>query len=461
MIFKKFSAKNEIRKASQFACAGLLAFTIGCATDIQKSQLSSNAEPDREIAELDNMVRQGYEDQVDVLAARDFQKGVKSLREAKSDMSDGDDREDILENVAYSRAYLERANTIADQRRPHIESVLVARSAALKANAQANTDLREKLEDLDEDIIDSSDDFRKRLNSEEIAELQAQYMNIELDAVREKHLAKAKAIVKDSEKNKDAKNRAPVSLKQAKTDIKTAENTIAVNRTDENTFSEAVMAANTSAQWLREVLVELDKNPKANEALALQLVQKNQRISKLQGTLGAAEADLQMMGTTLRDQGTQLERAQASVNMQQTINGVQKSFQRDEAEVFQQGSDVVIRLKKMSFPSGAATLPQNSIALLNKVEDVIDDLNTKVVVVEGHTDSTGGEKLNQELSQKRAEIVAEYLKSQSDDIEVQAVGYGFSRPIASNKSREGRTQNRRVDVILKLGRPAQMQSSLF
>lgn len=75
---------------------------------------------------------------------------------------------------------------------------------------------------------------------------------------------------------------------------------------------------------------------------------------------------------------------------------------------------------------------------------------TSIMRVEGHTDITGPQEYNLTLSQHRAQAVADYIVSQSyrvtaSDIEV--VGKGESDPVASNDTREGRAQNRRVDIF--------------
>ena len=65
----------------------------------------------------------------------------------------------------------------------------------------------------------------------------------------------------------------------------------------------------------------------------------------------------------------------------------------------------------------------------------------------GHTDSVGSEAYNMGLSQRRAESVANHLRSQGVDVSAWTVtGMGESQPIASNDTAEGRAQNRRVDV---------------
>jgi outer membrane protein OmpA-like peptidoglycan-associated protein len=81
-------------------------------------------------------------------------------------------------------------------------------------------------------------------------------------------------------------------------------------------------------------------------------------------------------------------------------------------------------------------------AILNKYEDTN-------ILLEGHTDSTGAEEYNLELSKKRSQSVANYLATQNvNPVRFTIMGYGESQPIASNESSDGRAQNRRVEVAI-------------
>jgi OOP family OmpA-OmpF porin len=75
------------------------------------------------------------------------------------------------------------------------------------------------------------------------------------------------------------------------------------------------------------------------------------------------------------------------------------------------------------------------------------DLN---VVIEGHTDSVGTAAYNKKLSQQRAESVKKYMveKGGIDANRLKAQGFGMDKPIASNKTKEGRQQNRRVEAAV-------------
>jgi outer membrane protein OmpA-like peptidoglycan-associated protein len=86
---------------------------------------------------------------------------------------------------------------------------------------------------------------------------------------------------------------------------------------------------------------------------------------------------------------------------------------------------------------------------LGQVADVLKQTDQKIVI-EGHTDSVGGDAYNLRLSKGRAQAVKDFLASRgvpADRIEV--VGYGKARPIADNGTPEGRANNRRVEIILR------------
>lgn len=86
---------------------------------------------------------------------------------------------------------------------------------------------------------------------------------------------------------------------------------------------------------------------------------------------------------------------------------------------------------------------------LNSVALVLKKFKQTTVDVFGHTDSTGGDQHNFDLSQRRALSVANYLSGQGVDQRRFAVtGFGKTRPIASNATAEGRAQNRRVEIQL-------------
>lgn len=86
---------------------------------------------------------------------------------------------------------------------------------------------------------------------------------------------------------------------------------------------------------------------------------------------------------------------------------------------------------------------------LDAVAIVLRKFEKTLIDVDGHTDSTGSAQYNLALSERRANSVANYLGSVGiDPRRMSAVGYGMERPIASNASESGRSQNRRVEIAI-------------
>lgn len=102
------------------------------------------------------------------------------------------------------------------------------------------------------------------------------------------------------------------------------------------------------------------------------------------------------------------------------------------------------------FDVNSASLTGSSQDVLAEVGEVLNQYPKTAVVVQGHTDDTGTEELNQGLSERRATAVEGFLINRGvDPARITAVGYGENAPRADNASEEGRELNRRVDILLR------------
>ena len=102
------------------------------------------------------------------------------------------------------------------------------------------------------------------------------------------------------------------------------------------------------------------------------------------------------------------------------------------------------------FETGKATLKPESMAEIQKVADYMKKNPAARFEVQGHTDNQGSDKINDPLSQQRAEAVVKALEGMGvDGFNLRAVGKGSHEPIADNGSDEGRAKNRRVEFIKK------------
>ncbi|MCQ0110912.1 Thrombospondin type 3 repeat-containing protein [Zhouia amylolytica] len=105
--------------------------------------------------------------------------------------------------------------------------------------------------------------------------------------------------------------------------------------------------------------------------------------------------------------------------------------------------------KTILFDTGKSTIKAESEKVLNDIIDILKEYPNSKFHIEGHTDSTGSDALNMRLSKERANAVESYLESNGISADrLTSEGYGETKPIASNSTRDGRRQNRRVEINL-------------
>ncbi len=108
-----------------------------------------------------------------------------------------------------------------------------------------------------------------------------------------------------------------------------------------------------------------------------------------------------------------------------------------------------VDIENIYFETGKATLKPESFRSLNALIEFLNEYPNVRVEIGGHTDNVGSAEINQRISQERALSVAEYVIKQGVPAHrVVSKGYGFDKPKASNRTAEGRAQNRRVDFTI-------------
>lgn len=134
--------------------------------------------------------------------------------------------------------------------------------------------------------------------------------------------------------------------------------------------------------------------------------------------------------------------------MDQQENELRAQLQGTGVSVTRVGNNIVLNMpSNITFDSDQAGLKPQFYNTLNSVALVLKKFERSLVDVAGHTDSTGSDSYNQQLSQQRAQSVASYLISQGNNPQRFYVqGYGESRPVADNSSEAGRAANRRVEI---------------
>lgn len=112
--------------------------------------------------------------------------------------------------------------------------------------------------------------------------------------------------------------------------------------------------------------------------------------------------------------------------------------------------EVVIELQGVHFDFDKSSLRAESYAILDAAVSTLSTHGKIAVEVAGHTDSKGSESYNQKLSNKRAQVVKDYLVSKGISADrLTSKGYGESSPMADNATEEGRAKNRRTELIIQ------------
>jgi len=111
--------------------------------------------------------------------------------------------------------------------------------------------------------------------------------------------------------------------------------------------------------------------------------------------------------------------------------------------------EAVIELKGVHFDFDRDTLRPEAADILDQAAALLSSHERVMVEVAGHTDSIGSEEYNQGLSERRANTVRDYLIGKGVSASrLSATGYGEARPVASNDTRDGRHENRRVELVV-------------
>lgn len=249
-----------------------------------------------------------------------------------------------------------------------------------------------------------------------------------------------------------------LAAQQDPADLHTAKNAL--------DLAEQSFVENGDTQQTRDLAYTADRRARIAEARgsAKQYTQQQQKtladmhaaetsaVRAMSNQLGDANAKIALQGQQMQNQNQRItseqeRRKEAEKRAAQAAADLAKF-----ASIKQETRGMVITLSgSVLFASSKSDLFPGAQLKLNSVAETLtqQDPESKMVV-EGHTDSQGGAAYNQELSQRRAETVRDYLVSRgvaSDRITAQ--GFGLTRSIADNASPEGRANNRRVEIVVQ------------
>ena len=445
----------------------LCLFFAACAGKPEKNYVyAPTANSADELQNLKTEMRRTEAEQIAVFAPVSYSRASKSWEKAQALQSKGSSNAEVLEELGTARSYFEQARGVADRSIQSLPEVADAREKALVAGAARYH--RPDLEDADEDLMKITKGFEGKtpdVSLKDRARLQNEFSNLELRSIKASRLGDTVSNIEAAERMGAAKY-APRTLASAQHMLQTAELTINADRHNDAVVSSAQDDAfRESLKLLRVNELSKQAGGRGNEAMALDIFNRDQQISALNSRVNTQETELSEAQKSAMAAQRELASRQ---QIDEMISSIREQFSPEEAEVLRQGENLIIRLKAVSFSSGKTAVPASAMPVLGKVRDAIHMANAKKVVVEGHSDSVGKPEINEKISQTRAASVARALEEQgvmkttgssteeASEAMIEARGYGARHPIATNATKVGRAQNRRVDVVIT---PAAMEAA--
>lgn len=136
--------------------------------------------------------------------------------------------------------------------------------------------------------------------------------------------------------------------------------------------------------------------------------------------------------------------------MDQQEKKLRQQLQGTGVQVVRDGDNIILNMPgNITFDTDSSVVKADFMDVLHSVSLVLDEYEKTYVDVMGHTDSTGSDSYNLQLSQNRAQAVASVLTSKGvEPVRLVVRGFGEQYPIASNDTPSGRAQNRRVEIAL-------------
>jgi outer membrane protein OmpA-like peptidoglycan-associated protein len=143
------------------------------------------------------------------------------------------------------------------------------------------------------------------------------------------------------------------------------------------------------------------------------------------------------------------ERARMAARQEELYESLQQ-FQGKFAQIRQDARGTIMSLGDITFAFGKASLQEEAKFSLVKVATILAQFPEMHIYVEGHTDDIGSEDANQKLSERRAQVVFEFMHEHGVPLDrMDWYGYGETRPAVPNDSAENRQKNRRVDLVIR------------
>lgn len=474
--------------------AALLALLVGALLAAPAAAQEFEAELHQARERLER-ARQGH---LSLVAPRAFQRAAERLRDAEERYARGDRVEAVRRSLGEARDALAEAERWRDSGTRALQPALGARTDALEADAprlapEAWVEAeREALEAGRRVERGDLEDAARRAR-----EAEARYRDAELRAIRAEVLGQAREL-QAAARQAEAPRYAVITFVEGEEALGEADRVLEGDRTRLSRARElgeaAALAFRRSIRMaaasdsVRRNRLSVEELFRRHEEQAARLAEPLRFEPDLEGGVAAVteqalaairglQEDRRNLQSELADAETELTAARARVDSleahlagaeereaeiaaelrerqrrERKLREVRAVFSEEEGEVLVSGDRLILRLHGFVFPTGRAEVLPDHHSLLTKVQRVLREFPEAPVTVEGHTDSQGNPEFNHALSQRRAIAVREYLLSAMpiSSARISAVGYGETRPIATNATAEGRERNRRIEVVLEV-----------
>ncbi|RJP76084.1 MAG: hypothetical protein C4522_19135 [Desulfobacteraceae bacterium] len=456
----------------------------------------------------DEKLEMAKEVKADLLVPDTFKKGMKYYREAEEMYQNKEDMDEMKQFIDRSKDLFEKAIKDSQIAGVLFTETMVAREDTLKINGDqldpVNWNEAEFLfRDAAEELEDGDSDNAKSIGKE--AEIL--YRKAELKAIQSKYLKEVWSLLNKAE-NMDIRKYAPITLEKAKNFAKKAESLLHLHRYDQKDAEQLSNQAEYEVKhaiYMAGIIKPLEDNDRTFESIfldaeipiknianslslsvkfdegfdiptqniinSIHLLQKenielskilqndkselsniikmkNNEIKELNDKIGYLENRLNKLASS--EEKLKFEIEQEKIRKEK-IHRISASFSSDEGKALLDGKNVLIRLYGLNFPSGKSDIKPQFFGLLSKLKNAFSEFPGCFITIEGHTDAIGGDSVNQQLSEDRAEAVRQYIIANSNISwdRIQAKGYGETHPVASNETPEGQAKNRRIDVVIQ------------
>lgn len=477
-----------------------LIFLSACASAPQVS-IEDILKKNDSIAKLDAGLKNSASMGAEHLAPEGYANAKKLFDQAVSSAQDGNTK-GVNNYTQKAITALKSVDTSTSTSQRLFVEIISNRDRAIKAGA-------EKL--FPEEFKSLESEFRKASNLVEDNNIEAakklrpglitKYSRLELKSVKKDAAQAAKSAIANA-KEKEADDFAPITLKHAEEELTLALSILEANRNQSEKASahttRAIELANKSIQ-ITEMVKDFDRHDYSeedkilwyqkqlstiHEPLSSKLVfdQDNRTtVHSIRNDIAAlkqSETDLRsslksnekrvdkLLSANKSELGKLKKKYEKEISLQnkqrkalekresdtrQRFEYVQSLFTEEEAEVYRKRQNVLVLAHGFYFEPGKSEIKSVNFTLLNKIDQAYKKFPNSKLVVSGHTDATGNPRKNKLLSEKRAANVAKFLKDtkgiKASKISVR--GFGAEKPVASNSTKDGRSRNRRIEVLIQ------------